>query len=43
MFVQNEITPNTNSLKYLTGKKVTNGGSFEITKKDNVKNDLLVG
>jgi NFU1 iron-sulfur cluster scaffold homolog, mitochondrial len=41
MFVQTEITPNPNSLKFLPGKKVTNGGSFEITKKDDVKNELI--
>ena len=34
MFVQTETTPNPNSLKFLPGKKVSNGGSFEITKKD---------
>ena len=41
MFVQTEITPNPNSLKFIPGKVVSNGGSFEITKKDNVKNDLI--
>ncbi|MBD1164265.1 NifU family protein [Pelagibacterales bacterium SAG-MED13] len=41
MFVQTEITPNPNSLKFLPGKVVSNGGSFEITKKDNVKNELI--
>jgi len=41
MFVQTEITPNPNSLKFLPGKTVSNGGSFEITKKDDVKNDLI--
>ena len=41
MFVQNEITPNPNSLKFLPGKVVSNGGSFEITKKDDVKNELI--
>ncbi len=41
MFVQTETTPNPNSLKFLPGKTVSNGGSFEITKKDNVKNELL--
>jgi hypothetical protein len=33
MFVQTESTPNPNSLKFLPGKAVSNGGSFEITKK----------
>ena len=41
MFVQTEITPNPNSLKFLPGKVVSNGGSFEVTKKDNVKNELV--
>ena len=41
MFVQIETTPNPNSLKFLPGKKVSNSGSFEITKKDNVKNELV--
>ena len=41
MFIQTEITPNPNSLKFLPGKKVSNSGSFEITKKDNVKNELV--
>ena len=41
MFVQIETTPNPNSLKFLPGKIVSNGGSFEITKKDDVKNELI--
>ena len=41
MFVQTEITPNPNSLKFLPGKTVSNCGSFEITKKDDVKNELI--
>ena len=41
MFVQTETTPNPNSLKFLPGKMVSNGGSFEITKKDDVKNELI--
>ena len=41
MFVQTEVTPNPNSLKFLPGKIVSKGGSFEITKKDNVKNELI--
>ena len=41
MFVQTEVTPNPNSLKFLPGKIVSNGGSFEITKKDDVKNELI--
>ncbi len=41
MFVQTEITPNPNSLKFLPGKIVSNNGSFEITKKDNINIDLV--
>ena len=41
MFVQTEITPNPNSLKFLPGKIVPNCGSFEITKKDNIQNELI--
>ena len=41
MFVQTEATPNPNSLKFLPGKIVSNSGSFEITKKDDVKNELI--
>ena len=41
MFVQTEITPNPNSLKFLPGKKVSNSGSYEITNKDDVDNELV--
>ena len=41
MFVQTEVTPNPNALKFLPGKIVSNSGSYEITKKDNVKNELI--
>jgi len=41
MFVQTEITPNPNSLKFLPGKIVSNQGSFEITKKDQTNNQLV--
>ena len=41
MLVQTEITPNPNSLKFLPGKKVSNSGSYEITKKDDVNNELV--
>jgi Fe-S cluster biogenesis protein NfuA len=41
MFVQTEITPNPNSLKFLPGKIVSNYGSFEITKKDDSNNELV--
>ncbi len=41
MFVQTEITPNPNSLKFLPGKIVSNKGSFEITQKDQTNNELV--
>ena len=41
MFVQTEITPNPNSLKFLPGKTVSNNGSYEITKKNETKNSLI--
>ena len=41
MFVQTQITPNPNSLKFLPGKVVSNNGSFEITKKDQTNNELI--
>ena len=41
MFVQTEITPNPNSIKFLPGKPVSNSGSFEINKKDNISNELI--
>ena len=41
MYVQTELTPNPNSLKFLPGKKVSNSGSYEITNKDDVDNELV--
>jgi NFU1 iron-sulfur cluster scaffold homolog, mitochondrial len=41
MFVQTEITPNPNSLKFLPGKTVSKDGSFEVTKKDETDNKLV--
>ena len=41
MFVQTEVTPNPNSLKFLPGKKVSNSGPYEITSKDQVNNELV--
>ena len=41
MFVQTEITPNPNSLKFIHGKVVSSVGSFEVTKNDNVNNELI--
>ena len=41
MFVQTEVTPNPNSLKFLPGKKVSNSGPYEITNKDQINNKLV--
>ena len=41
MFIQTEVTPNPNSLKFLPGKIVSSQGSFEITKKDETNNQLV--
>ena len=41
MFVQTEVTPNPNSLKFLPGQVVSNSGSYEITKKNTFNNDLV--
>jgi Fe-S cluster biogenesis protein NfuA len=41
MFVQTEVTPNPNSLKFLPGKKVSNSGPYEITNKDETQNSLV--
>ena len=41
MFIQTEVTPNPNSLKFLPGKKVSNSGPYEITRKDNIQNELV--
>ena len=41
MFVQTEITPNPNSLKFLPGKRVSNSGTFEINDKNKTSNDLV--
>jgi Fe-S cluster biogenesis protein NfuA len=41
MFVQTEVTPNPNSLKFLPGKSVSKAGSFEVTKKDEINNELI--
>ena len=41
MFVQTEITPNPNSLKFLPGKTVSNSGPYEITNKDDIQNELV--
>jgi len=41
MFVQTEITPNPNSLKFLPGKKVSNDSPIEITDKNESNNELI--
>ena len=41
MFIQTEVTPNPNSLKFLPGKIVSNSGSFEITKKEDTDSELV--
>ena len=41
MFVQTEVTPNPNSLKFLPGKSVSNSGSFEVTKKEETDSELV--
>ena len=41
MFVQTEVTPNPNSLKFLPGKNVSNTGSFEVTKKEDTDSELV--
>ena len=41
MFVQIQETPNPNSLKFVPGKKVSNIGSVELSKKEDTNNNLL--
>ena len=41
MFVQTEVTPNPNALKFVPGKTVSNNGSLEITKKEDTNNELI--
>ena len=41
MFVQTQITPNPNSLKFLPGKKVSEDGPYEILNKDETNNLLI--
>jgi len=41
MFVQTEITPNPNSLKFLPGKKVSNDTPVEIINKSESNNELV--
>ena len=42
MFIQTEITPNPDSLKFLPEKKVSLVGPMEFDKKTNTKNSLIV-
>ena len=41
MFVQTEITPNPNSLKFLPGEKVSLSGPIEFTNKSQTSNELI--
>mgnify|MGYP001499411393 FL=1 len=41
MFVQTEVTPNPNSLKFFPGVKVSNDSPVEITDKELTNNDLI--
>ena len=41
MFVQTEITPNPNSLKFLPGKKVSNDMPIEVIDKNESNNELV--
>jgi len=41
MFIQTEVTPNPNSLKFLPAKPVSNNGSFEVTKKEETDSELV--
>ena len=41
MFVQTEVTPNPNSLKFLPGKKVSNDVPTEIIDKNESNNELI--
>ena len=41
MFVQTQITPNPNSLKFIPGKPVSNNGFVEITNRDETDNELI--
>ena len=41
MFIQTQKTPNPNSLKFVTGKKVSTIGSIEISKNEMTDNILL--
>ena len=41
MFIQTQITPNPNSLKFLPGRKVSNADTTEFLNKDDTDNILI--
>ena len=41
MFVQTQITPNPNSLKFIPGKKVSKVGPIEVLDKKEINNELI--
>ena len=41
MYIQTEITPNPNSLKFIPGKIVSKSGPLEVTNKNEINNDLI--
>ena len=41
MFIQTEVTPNPNSLKFLPGEKVSLSGPVEFTDKTETQNELI--
>jgi Scaffold protein Nfu/NifU N terminal. len=41
MFIQTEITPNPNSLKFIPRKKISNDTPFEVTDKKMTNNELV--
>ena len=41
MFIQTEVTPNPNSLKFLPEKEVSKIGPLEVKSKEDTKNELL--
>jgi Fe-S cluster biogenesis protein NfuA len=41
MFIQTQLTPNPNSLKFIPGKKVSNNGPVEVIEKNQINNELI--
>ncbi len=41
MYVQTEVTPNPNTLKFLPGRTVSEAGSIEFTAKEQTENKLI--